>query len=406
VVASAPAIDCDSPRYQQWGVVVYFTLIFFVVGAPLGLLYFLRHYNAKGQLFENEFKHRYGVLYDRFIPETYWWVVLTLARRTVLVALAAFIPIRGERFAIISFFQVAFVVSHVMYKPYRLLSENMMGFLSLSFLLVLTISLGSYEFPYSIGVSAFITLLVMVPGLGFAGYMAYEKVRQTFRPTEDEKLKLYEFERGVKRGRRKSRRKFESAGDENGLVDNDAEAEAEAEVAKPKRKLSKRGSKLAVGSSRRRRKSNADDQESSTGSGSGSGSGSGGSGGKKKGKKRDGDDEQSSRSDSGSGSGGKKEPAPPPDANEAKSAADDVDEKSGADDGDLQSQSDAGRRRRRRLPRKNVLQAPENEVETPRLGDELPPVPEAPELQVKKSVRRRGRRVRVGEADIGGEGEA
>jgi len=40
-----------------------------------------------GMLLDNDFNHRYGILYDRFKAEAYWWVVVTLIRRTVLVRL-------------------------------------------------------------------------------------------------------------------------------------------------------------------------------------------------------------------------------------------------------------------------------------------------------------------------------
>ncbi len=77
-----------------------------------------------------------------------------------------------------------------------------MAFSSLAALLVLTIALGSYPYPYSTSVQAFVTLTVLLPALGYIGFMAFDKVRQTFYPTKEEKKRLKAWERNVKRGRR------------------------------------------------------------------------------------------------------------------------------------------------------------------------------------------------------------
>jgi hypothetical protein len=37
------------------------------------------------KLLENTFAHRFDILYNRFHVSKYWWVVITLVRRTVLV---------------------------------------------------------------------------------------------------------------------------------------------------------------------------------------------------------------------------------------------------------------------------------------------------------------------------------
>jgi len=190
VVASNPAIDCDSPQYSQWGAIVYLTLIFFVAGGPFGILYFLVRAKRKDLLKDNDFEHRYGILYHRFRESTYWWVVVTLLRRTILVALVAYIQKRGDRYAAVSFFQLAFVLMQAKYNPFLLGSENTLAFLSLAFLLLLTIALGSYPFPYSVAVQAVVTLLIFLPALGMVVYMVYDKVRQQFFPTEREKNEI------------------------------------------------------------------------------------------------------------------------------------------------------------------------------------------------------------------------
>lgn len=136
---------------------------------------------------DNDFEHRYGILYHRFRENTYWWVVVTLLRRTILVALVAYIQKRGERFAAVSILQLAFVIMQAKYNPFLLQAENALAFLSLAFLLILTISLGSYPFPYSLPVQAFVTLTIFLPALGMVFYMVYDKVRQQFFPTEKEK---------------------------------------------------------------------------------------------------------------------------------------------------------------------------------------------------------------------------
>jgi hypothetical protein len=114
-----------------------------------------------------------------------------------------------------------------------------MAFISLAFLLILTISLGSFEFPYKIAVSAFITFVVMVPAMGFACYLAYEKLRQTFRPTEEEKRILKEFKRSLRRGRKAFRKKI---GDDI-LADEQRAADEDGKKKKKKKKKSKKDKK-------------------------------------------------------------------------------------------------------------------------------------------------------------------
>lgn len=52
-----------------------------------------------GRLRERTFAHRYDILYLRFQDHTYYWITTTLARRTVLVTVIAFITERGARSA-------------------------------------------------------------------------------------------------------------------------------------------------------------------------------------------------------------------------------------------------------------------------------------------------------------------
>jgi len=189
-VASNPAIDCQTPQYVQYGIIVYLTLVLFVIGAPVYLGYFLWKNHKKGMLTDNEFRHRFGILYHRFHPSVYWWTVWTLVRRTLLVALAAFIAERGTRFAIISYFQVFFHLAQTWYEPYLMENENWMASLSLGFLVLLTISLGCFEFPYTNAVQALVSTLVLVPGTAFVIYMIYDKVRQMFWPTPEQQAEI------------------------------------------------------------------------------------------------------------------------------------------------------------------------------------------------------------------------
>jgi len=73
---------------------------------------------------------------------------------------------------------------------------------SLTALLVLSIALGCYVYPYSLAIQFFLTMLLALPCLFMIIFLAYDKVRQTFYPTEEEKRRLKEWERNVKRGAR------------------------------------------------------------------------------------------------------------------------------------------------------------------------------------------------------------
>jgi hypothetical protein len=50
--------------------------------------------------------------------------------------------------------------------------------------------MGTFPFPYAVEVQALITMFVLIPGMGFILFMAYDKVRQTIAPTDKEKQAL------------------------------------------------------------------------------------------------------------------------------------------------------------------------------------------------------------------------
>lgn len=189
VVASVPAIVCYDSKYNQWLFLVVPVLVLFVAGGPLILLLFLRYQNKAGKLWEEDFVASWGILYEHFSPkrQTYWWVVVTLVRRTVLVAINAFIAARGENYFWLSVCQLGSLLAQLYYNPYRDRNANHMAMWTLILLLLLTIAMGSYSYPYSVGVQAFISLLVLLPSIIFCCIFAWDTFRKMVRPTKRER---------------------------------------------------------------------------------------------------------------------------------------------------------------------------------------------------------------------------
>ncbi len=180
IMASFPAIICTDSQYFTYLPMVLVALAVVVFSPVVLVLFLFRHSrrllgDGKTSLIASmDFKNRWGVFYERYKPENYYWTGWTLLRRTILVATYSFMQQTGPKFALISMTQLLALALQVFYWPYQLFKENMMEFISLLSLLLLGMVLGSYSFPYSTAVQVVVSMLVFVPGLGMIGVIAFD----------------------------------------------------------------------------------------------------------------------------------------------------------------------------------------------------------------------------------------
>jgi hypothetical protein len=197
VVAQQPAINCRDPKYGQWAIVVAVglgaSLLFPIVlfGCLVHKHRKLHPQSSKPYTETIMFKNRWGIFYERYKDETYYWTAWTLLRRTILVAIVTFIQDRGQRFSLASLVNLVALGLHIYWMPYLLDGENNMELISLVALLCITIVLGANDIPYSLGVNVTLILLIAVPTLLFAGFFVSDVVRKF----QEEKLRAEEKQR-------------------------------------------------------------------------------------------------------------------------------------------------------------------------------------------------------------------
>jgi len=201
VVRSLPAVMCDSTSYKQWAAVSIFLMVTVLIACPLVLAWWLiklartPFQDSKGSYERNgkrskeknvqlylidtlAVKARWGVFFERLKPNLYFWEVLALFRRLVIVIFNALVIELGARFALSAIFQLGFVGLHIYFQPYLTHEENVIDGVSLVALLCLTFSIGMYRDNTSTFVAqTTFVLVVFLPIFAFMLYSAYVRYR-------------------------------------------------------------------------------------------------------------------------------------------------------------------------------------------------------------------------------------
>jgi len=88
VVLSQPALDCHSDAYISGRRIMIASLLAWVFVLPLLVFWLVYRFQRRGLLQAKDVSQRWGFLYRTFRPRYYWFEVLLLGRRVVIVCLA------------------------------------------------------------------------------------------------------------------------------------------------------------------------------------------------------------------------------------------------------------------------------------------------------------------------------
>jgi hypothetical protein len=124
-----PGISCDSDEYKQASIFIYILFAVVVVLGPLLITIFLfvnrnRHQksiqasaNLSNPTDDDPFRVRYGLLFELYKKETFWYSIFNLVRRLVLVAIVT--QMQGtEMFMALSLTNLLIAIVAVRSNPY------------------------------------------------------------------------------------------------------------------------------------------------------------------------------------------------------------------------------------------------------------------------------------------------
>lgn len=162
LVYAEPGIDCTTSTYKNWLVVVILVVVIYVLLSPLVLFGVLIKFRSS--ITDKTFARRWGVLFDPYKAEYYWWEVPALFRRSVFTAFDVILwnydIAKHLTFVLLL---VIFYAAHLIAKPFRLKSENKLESISLFVLVCLSLILTSYQYDKSFTLDALIFALTIVP---------------------------------------------------------------------------------------------------------------------------------------------------------------------------------------------------------------------------------------------------
>eukprot|EP00824_Muranothrix_gubernata_P007523 TRINITY_DN1957_c0_g1_i2.p1 TRINITY_DN1957_c0_g1~~TRINITY_DN1957_c0_g1_i2.p1 ORF type:complete len:1275 (+),score=216.88 TRINITY_DN1957_c0_g1_i2:671-4495(+) len=147
VVAEAPDIRCGAHPWSAWAVLYGTLFLVAVLGGPALLAWYLWKQKHLRQLYHPNVVAWFGGLFEDYKEDFYWWEVLFLLRRLVLVATAAIAAQidpgdeHGTRPWALMLVSLIFAVHHLSSLPFRDPNQNRLETASL-FTLVLLASLG------------------------------------------------------------------------------------------------------------------------------------------------------------------------------------------------------------------------------------------------------------------------
>lgn len=176
VVASAPHISCSSRTYERWQNFAYI-LLTYVILLPIVLLAVLVWANKKHNMQHSFFARKFGILFQCFTNERYYWQVVILLRRMlfIMIYVVAYSEPSARHLALFIFSFIVLVM-HLHFRPYYSKIDNDIE-TSLLILLVVLAGIQSAAasdiFPDEITIFAsIVTLLAIIPiGIGLFFYL-------------------------------------------------------------------------------------------------------------------------------------------------------------------------------------------------------------------------------------------
>ena len=86
-----PSIHCDSAKYKDFSVIVYFIFLTYTICFPIGTILLLFWGWKRKKLTDPYFSNHYGALYKAYKTHQFWWEDVVLLRKLVLVTVFVFV---------------------------------------------------------------------------------------------------------------------------------------------------------------------------------------------------------------------------------------------------------------------------------------------------------------------------
>jgi hypothetical protein len=163
VVYSQPAIICGTSRYNNWKIAVSFLLVY-VALVPFVIAWFLIKNRLPVQSGNQIAINRYGILFEAYNSQTYFWGIVVLVRQILLVGLDfAFLQDHLSKYLAYTYFNLTCFLLQIRFNPFNSLSEsdNPLEASSLFILTLISACLGMSEVPISQSTQIWITFLII-----------------------------------------------------------------------------------------------------------------------------------------------------------------------------------------------------------------------------------------------------
>lgn len=173
-----PSLNCYSGEWMKLLVAFILVLLIWVVGVPALLFFWLKH--NRYRLKENRFRSRYGQLYRFYWPHLYWWSIVGVLRKFLILLPVLFtIKVWEAWTASIILFISIFAYGHV--KPFQSFQVNQAQFVTnVALYLILYFGiLNSYPDTSrgdNIALGVLTTLIVIIAGF-YMGRLLYKEIR-------------------------------------------------------------------------------------------------------------------------------------------------------------------------------------------------------------------------------------
>lgn len=147
VVFISPSIDCNSDGYVAWRVILIFFVIIWVVCVPL--LFTIHLYRNRSYILSStqhapalvmRFRRRWGLLYEAYRKEHFWWGMIVILRRIVFIVFDV-ILVQQPTYKLVAFaaWNGVLMQVHSLLQPYKKHACNQLENLTLLSLLLQSI---------------------------------------------------------------------------------------------------------------------------------------------------------------------------------------------------------------------------------------------------------------------------
>jgi alpha-tubulin suppressor-like RCC1 family protein len=162
VVFSVPAIKCNTDEYNYWRIIIILLLIIIVALTPIILFIFLY---KKRKLIQNtgiNMLKYWGILYEQYKSNCYYWNIIVLIRQVLLVILNyIFFQDYRYKYLFFTYFNVFIFILQLIFRPYNKYNDNILEFISQLILILITIFIGMNDLPLLLTGQIYLFILVI-----------------------------------------------------------------------------------------------------------------------------------------------------------------------------------------------------------------------------------------------------